>query len=215
MVHVKGITPILICFCVMHGFLLTSAQAKLGEKESKGKRKQQQKLHTPPHNQTKMALENQNDKVTPYKGKFSNKNGMQCTWLALNSNSKEDTFILSISCKKDTKNLNCEYKAKPKLCTEYASNIGEYWKQIGRSLRKHKKLCLDPKAHLKARMCGKAPKNAHFMLDTTPKNKPASGKRKKPCSNLADRQKLAKEYCSSSWSSLCTFFFAMVENDDC
>ncbi|XP_062856058.1 fibroblast growth factor-binding protein 1 [Trichomycterus rosablanca] len=214
MVHVKGIALTLICICIMHDFLLTSAQAKKGEKDGKGKIKdKQQKLPPKPTSQKKIALKSQNE---PYKGKFSNKDGMQCTWVALSSNIKEDgTFILSISCKKGTESLNCEYKAKPRLCTEYASSVEVYWKQIGRSLRKQKKLCLDPKAQLKAKMCGKSPKDAHFTLDTTAKGSPASGRRDKPCPNLANQQKLAKEYCSSTWSSFCTFFFAMVENDDC
>lgn len=123
---------------------------------------------------------------------------------------------MSITCKKGTeKSLHCEYTANPRLCPEYTSNVDAFWKQIGRLLKKQKKLCRDSKALLKARMCRKAPRDAHFALKTIPKVHLTSTRKNKPCSNLTNRQKLAEEYCSSTWSSVCTFFFAMVETEDC
>lgn len=35
------------------------------------------------------------------------------------------------------------------------------------------------------------------------------------CTDRADQQKLAEEYCSSSWASMCMFFFSMVQSGDC
>lgn len=216
MAHLKGITLILICICVMHHFLQVNAQTKKG----KGRQKQHSpspKPTIPPRNHKKSSSKDPNEDGALFKGRTANKDGTRCTWAATEGSVGEDgAFVLSITCKKGTeKNLQCEYTAKPRLCPEYTSNTEAFWKQIGRSLKKQKKLCRDSKALLKAGMCRKAPRAAHFALRTTPKVHPTPTRKKKPCSNLTNRQKLAEEYCNSSWSSVCAFFFAMVETEDC
>lgn len=35
------------------------------------------------------------------------------------------------------------------------------------------------------------------------------------CTENVDQQKLAEEYCSSSWASVCAFFFSLVQSGDC
>lgn len=214
MVHLKGITLILI-ICVMQHFLQANAQARKG----KGRQKQPPKPTIPTHKHKKSASKPPKDNKALFKGRIGNKDGMQCTWAATESSVEHDGgFVLSITCKNGTeKGLQCQYTAKPRLCPEYTSGVDAFWKQIGRSLKKQKKLCHDSKSLLKARMCRKAPRAAHFALRTAPKGdpKPARKNKKKPCQNLNNRQKLAEEYCSSSWSTFCTFIFAMVETEDC
>ncbi|XP_053091754.1 fibroblast growth factor-binding protein 1 [Pangasianodon hypophthalmus] len=216
MAHLKGITLILICICIMQHFLQANAQAKKG----RGRQKQHNlspKPTIPLRNHKKSGSKDANDDGTLVKGRIENKDGTQCTWAATESGVEGDgAFVLSITCKNGTeKSLQCEYTAKPRLCPKYTSSVDEFWKQISRSLKKQKKLCRDSKALLKARMCRKAPRDAHFALKTTPKVHPTPERKNKPCPNLTNRQKLAEEYCSSSWSSVCTFFFAMVETEDC
>ncbi|XP_060782828.1 fibroblast growth factor-binding protein 1 [Neoarius graeffei] len=212
MVHLKGITLILLSICIMQHFLQANVQAKKG----RGRQKQH-KPTIPPRNHKKSGSKDPNDEGTLFKGRITNKDGTQCTWAAAESKIEADgAFVLSVTCKKGTeKSLHCEYTANPRLCPEYTSNVDAFWKQIGRSLKKQKKLCRDSKALLKARMCRKAPRDAHFALKTMPKVRPTPTRKSKPCPNLTNRQKLAEEYCSSSWSSVCTFFFAMVETEDC
>lgn len=216
MARLKGITLILIGICIMENFLQASAQVKKG----RGKQKQQRlspKPTVPPRNHKKGDSKDPSDDSVLFKGRIAKKDGTRCTWAATESSAgKDGAFVLSISCKNGTeKGLHCEYSAKPRSCPEYTSNVDAFWKQISRSLKMQKKLCRDSKALLKARMCTKAPKVAHFALKTTPKVHLTPAKKNKPCPNLANRRKLAEEYCSSSWSSVCTFFFAMVETEDC
>lgn len=214
MAHLKSIILILICICIMPHVLQVSAQAK----KAKGRQKQHSlspKSKIPARNHQKSGSKDPNGAL--FKGRITNKDGTRCTWAATESSVEDDgTFILSITCKKGTeKSLHCEYTAKPKLCPEYTSNTDAFWKQIGRSLKNQKKLCHDSKALLKAKICRKAPRDAHFALKTTPKVNPTPMKKNKPCPDLTNRQKLAEEYCSNAWSSVCTFFFAMVETEDC
>ncbi|XP_021417112.2 fibroblast growth factor-binding protein 1 [Oncorhynchus mykiss] len=157
-----------------------------------------------------------------FKGKFSTKDQTQCTWVATG----DDAFVLDVNCKKGETSFDCKYVAKPATCPGYESNAKAYWKQITRALKKQKKLCLDSTALIKAGMCRKAPKEAHFKLNNTPRDvvvprttiqthsspyvSPSGAK-----SCTVDKKRLAEEYCAGSWSSLCTFFFSMVQNDDC
>uniref|UniRef100_A0A8B9JA50 Fibroblast growth factor binding protein 1b n=1 Tax=Astyanax mexicanus TaxID=7994 RepID=A0A8B9JA50_ASTMX len=145
------------------------------------------------------------------KGRFSTKDKMRCTWVATG----DRALVLSISCTKGNESFHCEYTANPGLCPQYESNSGTFWKQITRAMKKQKKLCRDPKALLKAGVCKSASKEAHFSLKTPAQDQrpPQSGK--KDCKGLSDRNKLAREHCNSSWSSVCTFFFAMFENEEC
>lgn len=150
------------------------------------------------------------------KGRFSLKDGARCSWLAAR---ERDAFVLGVTCKKGAKSFGCEYVADPTACQQYASNSIAYWKQIGRSLKKQKRLCRDSTAMVKAGMCRSAPADAHFRLkkDTRPSSmvplpSPAGNNH---CPDRIERLKVAEEYCSSSWSSLCTFLFLMLENDEC
>lgn len=216
MPHLKGITLILICICIMQHVLQLNAQTQKG----KGRQKQRNlspKPTIPPRNHKKSGSKDPNDDGVLFKGRIANKDGTQCTWAASEGGVKEDgAIVLGITCKRGTERiLHCEYTAKPRLCSEYTSNVDVFWKQIGHSLKKQKTFCRDSKALLKAGMCRKAPRDAHFALRTTPKTHQASARKKKPCPNLTNKQKLAEEYCSSSWSSVCTFFFAMIETENC
>ncbi|XP_048852488.1 fibroblast growth factor-binding protein 1-like [Brienomyrus brachyistius] len=151
-----------------------------------------------------------------FKGKFSTKDKKQCTWAA----NGEDKFTLGVTCKKGGETFNCEYTATPAKCPQYAPNVKMYWKQIARALKKQKTLCQDVNAIIKTGVCKKAPKDAHFRLNLAPQATeiaPASvsSKGNKTCTEDVDNEKRAEEYCNGSWSSLCTFFFSMVQNGDC
>ncbi|KAJ8336338.1 hypothetical protein SKAU_G00396810 [Synaphobranchus kaupii] len=148
------------------------------------------------------------------KGKFSTKDKTQCTWLA----DEEDTVTLGVVCSKGGVGFNCEYSARPGTCAPYASNVKVYWKQIARALKKQKNICQDATALVKAGMCKKAPKDAHFKLlvsgPTPPAVQPEESDNKS-CSDKIDQKNLAEEYCSGPWVTLCNFFFTMVQSEDC
>nr|XP_023655187.1 fibroblast growth factor-binding protein 1 [Paramormyrops kingsleyae] len=151
-----------------------------------------------------------------FKGKFSTKDKKQCTWAA----NGEDKFTLGVTCKKGEESFNCEYTATPARCPQYASNVKMYWKQIARALKKQKTLCQDANAIIKTGVCKKAAKDAHFRLNLAPPQTVTetaimSSKGNKSCTEDVDNEKRAEEYCNGSWSSLCTFFFSMVQNGDC
>lgn len=139
--------------------------------------------------------------------------------------------------------FKCDYTAKPTTCSGFGTNPAGYWKQVARALKKmQRKLCKDERALVRAGMCKRAPQDAHFKLDptssqasgqqpddtvsrqktpsstpktTTTTTTPATRNTKGPCTERVDQEKLAEEYCSSSWASLCTFFFSMVQSGDC
>ncbi|KAJ8384865.1 hypothetical protein AAFF_G00197750 [Aldrovandia affinis] len=155
------------------------------------------------------------------KGKFSTKDKTQCTWLA----NEEDTVTLGIVCQKGGVGFNCEYTARPATCAPYASNVKAYWKQIARALKKQKNICQDTAALIKTGMCKKAPKDAHFKLSISTPPPPTvrpetttttlSSSENNSCTDKIDKKKLAEEYCSGSWVSLCNFIFTMVQSEDC
>ncbi|KAG8014683.1 Fibroblast growth factor-binding protein 1 [Nibea albiflora] len=144
------------------------------------------------------------------RGKFSTNDKMQCTWTATNVGA-----IMRLSS--DRKN---------------------FWKQVSRAFKRMQgKVCKDDRALVKAGMCKRAHRDAHFKLDLsssvtsaqsgepeTPKlpQPPRSTAASTPtstsptaCTKRADHRKKAEEHCSSSWASLCTFFFSMLQSDDC
>ncbi|XP_055061450.1 fibroblast growth factor-binding protein 1 [Misgurnus anguillicaudatus] len=163
-----------------------------------------------------------------FKGKFKTSDKVQCSWVARG----EDTYYytLTVTCKPGKRDgLTCNYTGKPSSCPEFASNTENYWKQISRSLKKQKKLCVDPRSMLRAGMCKSAPLEAHFRLSETehaksPK-KPIKNKEVKTnatmpdstrkCTPQIDHSKTAKEKCGDSWASLCTFVFTLIQNGDC
>ncbi|KAJ8269512.1 hypothetical protein COCON_G00121190 [Conger conger] len=150
-----------------------------------------------------------------FKGRFLSRDKTQCTWVATG----EDAFTLDVNCKKGGDTFGCEYKARPSACPDYASGVRTYWKQIARALKKQKVLCKDPAALVKAGMCKRAPKDAHFKLNDRPR-KPAESSTDSTTSSgkscAESQQQRAKEYCSTSWSSVCNLLFSMIEGgEDC
>lgn len=168
--------------------------------------------------------------VATGRGKFSTKDKMQCTWGARDVG---DTVKLLVKCEKAearTTNLACQYVAKPQSCPGYLSDSRGFWKQVARALSKLKgKLCKDERALVKAGMCKRAPRDAHFRLDAVGSvTSPETGDRGTPtpapprsasaaptaCTGRADHRETAEEYCGSSWASVCSFLFSMLQ-DDC
>lgn len=165
-------------------------------------------------------------------GKFSSADKMQCKW---NTRNAGPAVILRVTCEPAGTKIpsrSCEYTAKPQSCPGYQSDPKGFWKQVGRALKRLKgKLCEDERALVKAGMCKSEPRDAHFKLDTRgsptaaqprePDNSTAPpGLRTTPvgptaCAKRADHRKTAEEYCGSSWSSFCAFFFSMLQSEDC
>lgn len=151
----------------------------------------------------------------PMKGKMATKDKSECTWVATGN----DLFTLGVTCRKEGGTVSCEYVARPSVCRQYASNVKLYWKQISRALQKQKGLCEDSSALVKAGMCRRAARDAHFRLQH-PQRKAAPPPTPRPAPRAVgsckhQNKKLAEEYCNSSWSSVCTFFFTMVQDYDC
>lgn len=166
-------------------------------------------------------------------GKFTTKDKMQCAWEAKDAG---DQVRLSVICEDPeartrggVTEFRCNYNAKPQSCSEYQSNPNGFWKQVSRSLKRLKgKLCKDDRALLKAGMCKRAPRDAHFKLDLSssvvaaqsgdvdpPRPPPPRPTSTGPKNCRSDHRQRADEYCSSSWASVCAFFFSMVQNDEC
>ncbi|XP_068178103.1 fibroblast growth factor-binding protein 1-like [Antennarius striatus] len=164
---------------------------------------------------------------------------MQCSWT---SKDVADTVRVQVKCENTearisggVTDLMCRYEGKPQQCRGYQSNPKGFWKQVGRAFKKLQgKVCRDERTLVKASMCKRATRDAHFKLDigssvvsaqsggmnysrppprtttlnynsTTPKN----------CTGRVDVQKKAEQHCSASWSSLCAFFFSMLQSDAC
>lgn len=175
----------------------------------------------------KRGVDNTGNKTS--RGKFSIKGKVQCTWGARDVG---DTVTLSVKCENPetrSSTLMCQYIAKPQSCPGYLSDNRGFWKQVARALsRLQGKVCTDEHALVKAGMCKRAPRDAHFKLDTvssvtsaetghrgTPPPPPARSTSAAPtaCTGRADHRKTAEEYCSSSWASVCSFFFSMLQSD--
>ncbi|XP_067312609.1 fibroblast growth factor-binding protein 1 [Pseudorasbora parva] len=194
MIRLKDIALFLIFACIVQQFVQVNSLRDRGRRaqaDGKGRGRGQR-----------------NENVL--KGRFSLKDGARCSWLATREG---DAFVLGVTCK-GAETFGCEYVAKPTACKQFASNTKAYWKQIARSLKKQKRLCRDSTAMVKAGMCRSAPADAHFRLkDTRPTSRvPLPSPH---CPDRIERLEVAEQYCSSSWSSLCTFLFLMLENDEC
>ncbi|KAJ8382685.1 hypothetical protein SKAU_G00034630 [Synaphobranchus kaupii] len=222
MTILSNIAMVLVVACVAQLLLVADcqrAQGKRGKKDGRGSdRGNKERVPKPPSIQ--LPDQKEKEQKSPsvkgvFKGKFSTKDKTQCTWVATG----EDMFTLGVNCKKGLDTFDCEYKARPAACPEYASRVKVYWKQIARSLKKQKALCKDPAAFVKAGMCKRAPKVAHFKLNNTPSELPESSTPSPPSSEgkacTAYQKQRAEEYCSTSWSSLCNLFFSMIQNEDC
>ncbi|XP_022068373.1 fibroblast growth factor-binding protein 1 [Acanthochromis polyacanthus] len=175
------------------------------------------------------------------RGKFSTKEKMQCTW---STRVVGDAVRLPVSCenpeariKGGTTDLQCEYHAKPATCPGYLSDPRGFWKQVARAFKKlESKVCRDQRALVRAGMCKRAPKDAHFKLDISTSVESAQSGEPEPspprpprptlltitgndtgptsCTKRADHHKTAEEYCSS-WASVCSFFLSMLQSEDC
>ncbi|KAM9793117.1 fibroblast growth factor-binding protein 1 [Neosynchiropus ocellatus] len=160
------------------------------------------------------------------RGKFTNKDKMQCTWRSTES---EEKAKLSVTCENPearisggVTDIQCDYDGRPALCPGFRSDPRAYWKQVARALKRLQgRLCNDPRALVKAGMCKQAPRDSHFKLDiTTSVASAQSGGIDVPeppastaCS--ATHRQTAEEYCSQTWASLCTFFLEMLQKENC
>lgn len=175
-----------------------------------------------------------------YDGEWNDGGKMQCTWGAKDV---ADTVRLSVKCenreariKGGVTDLQCQYNAKPQRCPSYLSDPKGFWKQVGRAFKRLQgKVCKDDRALVRAGMCKRAPRDAHFKLDISssvisaqsgepetppplpPRSTPAAAGSAAPtaCTGRANPRRKAEEHCSSSWANLCTFFFSMLQSDDC
>ncbi|XP_018546366.1 fibroblast growth factor-binding protein 1 [Lates calcarifer] len=164
------------------------------------------------------------------RGKFSLKDKMQCTWAARNAG---DSVKLLVKCenpearvKGGVTDMQCEYNAKPQTCPGYRSDPKGFWKQVSRAFKRLQgKVCRDDRALLKAGMCKRVPFKLNISTSSLsaqsgdPETPPPRPRTTSPgptaCTKRADHLKTAEEYCSSSWASVCSFFFSMLQSEDC
>ncbi|KAM6924329.1 fibroblast growth factor-binding protein 1 [Xenentodon cancila] len=209
MAVLTNVTILLVLACISHQVILGSCQKSHG-RMGRGDRGQHKK-----RSGLKVGRQSKSVSAQLFKGKLVTKDKSECKWAATG----EDLVILNISCKKGDRSLSCEYSARPAVCPQYAVNTEVYWKQISRSLKKQKSLCQDNSALIKAGMCRKAAREAHFMVNVAQRRTPSTyippfaTRTVKSCQPA--NKKLAEEFCSNSWSSLCTFLFTMVKDYDC
>ncbi|XP_054648849.1 fibroblast growth factor-binding protein 1 [Dunckerocampus dactyliophorus] len=150
--------------------------------------------------------------LRPFKVRLVGKDKRGCSWAAAG----EDQVTLMVTCTQRGVTFSCQYAATPSSCSQYVSNVKLYWKQIGRRLKRHRSLCREGGAPLRARVCKGAPQDADFRLrevQKTTTEAPPTTSSVKSC--IPENRKLAQEYCTESWSSFCTFLFTMVQGDAC
>nr|XP_019959994.1 PREDICTED: fibroblast growth factor-binding protein 1-like [Paralichthys olivaceus] len=215
MAFLTNLAILLVLACISHQLMLGSCQKGRRGRGGRGVDRGQHKDRSGP----KVARQPKSVSAQPIKGKLVTKDKSECTWAATG----EDVFVLGVTCKKGDTSFSCEYVSKPFLCPRYASNVKLYWKQIARALKKQKNLCQDGSAPVRAGMCRQAARDAHFRLRDVqretvqppppPPPPPPAARAVKSCQ--PGHKKLAEEHCNDSWSSLCTFFFTMVQDDDC
>lgn len=169
-------------------------------------------------------------------GNFSHEGQMRCTWRARGSG----RMRLSVDCENPearvlggVTELSCEYEATPESCPGFRSDPRGFWKQVGRAFKRLRaKVCLDKRALVKAAMCKRASRDAHFRLDLhssvasaqsgEPQLPPPRSTSKEPlvtptpdCRRRADHRVTAEGYCSSAWASVCAFFLSVLQRDEC
>ncbi|XP_060912739.1 fibroblast growth factor-binding protein 1 [Labrus mixtus] len=174
------------------------------------------------------------------RGKFDiNKDKMKCAWRARDVG---DTVRVSVKCenpeariKGGTTDVECDYNGKPQRCPGYQSDPKGFWKQVARAFKRLQgKACHDEHALVRAGMCKRAPRDAHFKLDISssvasaqsggmsedlqpprpPRPTKSSPYRPTACTGGEQQRRKAEENCGK-WASLCTFFFSMLQSDDC
>ncbi|XP_042326527.1 fibroblast growth factor-binding protein 1 [Sceloporus undulatus] len=223
----------LLCALIMFSQLL---QANC--ERQKGRKKERLNSETSePDNQNGRGQKTRGQKGS-LKGKFTTKEKAVCTWTV----DEAEIATLNIDCKKEESTFSCEFSGNPSTCPSYAENKKNFWKQITRSLKKKKNICEDPKGILKSKICSKGPPSAHLRLVNQASQKP---KQEKPIhhgreTSLApatpvaaghqpgeassdcveevdyiDQRKVAEEYCSETWLSLCNFFISMIQDKKC
>ncbi|XP_072252434.1 fibroblast growth factor-binding protein 1-like [Leuresthes tenuis] len=210
MALLTNITILLVLACISHQMMLGSCQKSHGRR-GRGDRGQHRE-----RSGLKVGRQPKSVSAQPIKGKLVTKEKSECTWAATG----ESLIILNVTCKEADRSISCKYAARPAVCPQYASNVELYWKQISRALKKQKNLCRDSSALIKAGMCRRAAQDAHFRLQVVQRKEtfspyipPFATKAVKSCQ--PDNKKLADEFCSDSWSSLCTFLFTIVKDYDC
>lgn len=216
MALLTNLTVLLLLGCISHQLALISCQKSPGRRGRGSERGQ---------HRDKPALKAARQAKSPQslKGKTATKDGSECRWAATG----QDVVVLVVTCKKGGTNFSCEYEARPSACPQYASDARLYWKQVARALKKQKNLCRDRRAMIRAGMCRRASRDAHFTLRgnrekvvtavtavtaPSPTLQPHLG-RVTTCPSK--NKKRAEEFCDESWSSFCMFFFTMVQGDDC
>lgn len=181
--------------------------------------------------------------VATGRGKFSITDKTRCTWRARDVG---DSVKLAVKCEDSEAragSLACQYTGRPQRCAGYLSDDGGFWKQVARALKRlGGKVCADERALVRAGMCKRAPRDAHFKLDASdasrpppprsstttsaapPPRSPTAAAAPPPrsttaaaapaaCAGRADHRGTAEEYCSSSWASVCAFLLSMVQSD--
>ncbi|XP_010895518.2 fibroblast growth factor-binding protein 1 [Esox lucius] len=223
MTHLTNLAVLLVIACISQQLMVANCQGPkkrgMKKKEKVGPKDESQPKPSVPSTDKRNSSPNVKG---VFKGKFT-KDKAQCTWVATGA----DAFVLGVNCKKGEKSFDCEYVARPATCPGYESNAKAYWKQISRSLKKQKKLCMDSTVLIKAGMCRNAPQDAHFKLNkknqdiviplprTTVQTRSSSETTSRAKSCAVHNKKLAEDYCADSWSSVCAFLFSMVQNDEC
>ncbi|XP_068450707.1 fibroblast growth factor-binding protein 1-like [Clinocottus analis] len=210
MALLTNVAILLVLACISHQLMLSSCQKSRGRR-GRGVDRGQHKVKPG----LKVGRQSKAAPAQPLKGRMVTRDKSECTWAATG----EDIFILGVTCKKGERSFSCEYVARPAACSQYASNAKLYWKQIARALKKQKSLCQDSRALVRAGVCRRAAGEAHFRLrdaqrKTFPTPTPQPERRVVKSCQPSNR-KLAEEHCSDAWSSFCTFFFTMVQDDDC
>ncbi|XP_054461115.1 fibroblast growth factor-binding protein 1-like [Anoplopoma fimbria] len=173
------------------------------------------------------------NKLAVSNGKFSIRDTMQCTW---GSREVRSTVRLSVKCEDRETRVQCVYNGKPQRCPGYQNNNKGYWKQVARALKRLQgNTCKDERVQVRAAMCKREPRTAHFKLDVSSSvgsaqsGEPEATKPPPPrsvsiaappagptaCTVRADHRKTAEENCSGSWASVCNFFLSMLQSEDC
>lgn len=171
------------------------------------------------------------------KGKFSIKDStMQCSWAAQDVGEKVRVLVKcedpEARIKGGETDIRCHYNGKPQSCPGYQSDNKGFWKQVDRAFKRLQgKVCRDDRRQVRAVMCKRAPRDAHFKLDISssvvsaqsggyeeavhrppPTRRPHNSTQ--ICTKRANHKKTAEEKCSGSWASVCNFFMSMLQSED-
>ncbi|XP_073503346.1 fibroblast growth factor-binding protein 1 [Phyllobates terribilis] len=217
---------IVVTLLIFQLFLVEGNKQREGKKDRQKGAGREENQKSPTRNGEKQRGSKGGRGSLQLQGKFVSKDKAECIW----SVSGTETVALNVECAKGETKVSCAYGGNPTACPNYVANQKSYWKQITRALRKQKNLCQDQKAVFKSKECKKGPPEAHlsYLLPVVPvphhEHKVHEGSKvditepAQDCVEDADvleKQRLAKEYCGNSWSSLCSFFFSMVQGKSC